>query len=314
MPIIESAQRGHNARIYRLTETRKPSLVLGVQRDQFQQRPGSAGLDDVVVVGARLGEDFVPALDALPAYSDQHGAFAGPVLANLSGSIPSISIRHRYVHDDYVGIEVPNVRNDGARAVDALGVVPMALKQVQQGIVRVLIVVHNENTGAVRHGEKNTGMGGAPHASLDLMRPISGAVVERMSGGKREADRDMTSPDGSADPGALSTRARLSGSPSERRHTSPGCLLRQTVPTPEREVQFSGRVSVSLFLRRVPILCLKYVLVPTVRRWMTTMTAGYASWTSVLPSKGNVEAAIYVGCPSSARASRVRRPRFRACG
>ena len=154
-----------------LTETRKPSLVLGVQRDQFQQRPGIAGLDDVVVVGARLGEDSVPALDALPAYSDQHGAFAGPVLANLSGSIQSISIRHRYVHDYYVGIEVPNVHNDGARAVDALGVVPMALKQVQQGIVRVLIVVHNENTGAVRHGEKNTGMGGAPHASLDLMRP-----------------------------------------------------------------------------------------------------------------------------------------------
>ena len=105
----------------------------------------------------------------------------------------------------------------------------------------------------------------------------------------------MTSPDGSADPGALSTRARLSGSPSERRHTSPGCLLRQAVPTPEKEVRFSGRLSVSLFLRRVPILCLKYVLVPTVRRWMTTMTAGDASWTSVLPSRGNVEAEIYVG-------------------
>jgi hypothetical protein len=121
------------------------------------------------------------------------------------------------------------------------------------------------------------------------------ALRWKSSGGKREADRDMTSPDGSADPGALSTRARLSGSPSERRHTSPGCLLRQAVPTPEREVQFSGRVSVSLFLRRVPILCLKYVLVPTVRRWMTTMTAGDASWTSVLPSRGNVEAEIYVG-------------------
>ena len=88
-----------------------------MERDQFQQRSGSAGLDDVVIVSAHLGENSLPALDALPAYSDKQGAFAGPVQANLSGRIPSFG--HRDVQDYYVGIEVPNVRNDGARAVDA---------------------------------------------------------------------------------------------------------------------------------------------------------------------------------------------------
>jgi hypothetical protein len=127
-------------------------LLRGVRRDQLHQRLGVAGLEDVVVVGAHLRKGFVPALGVLPAHTDQDRAFpASAALPKLTGSIPSVSIPHRYVHDHYVRIKVPNVRDDSACAVDALGFVPMALKQGRQGLEHVLMGADNENTSAVQH-------------------------------------------------------------------------------------------------------------------------------------------------------------------
>jgi hypothetical protein len=136
-------------------EQRQPELrkLHRVRPDQSQQHCGVEGLDEIVVVAARLGAPSVAVFGVLPGDSDQHGSFAGLMLANLLSSIPSAFIRHRYIHDDYVRVEVANVRNDGARAVEALGVVAVVLKQGQQCSDHVLIVVHNENTGAMRHGE-----------------------------------------------------------------------------------------------------------------------------------------------------------------
>jgi hypothetical protein len=119
--------------------------------DQFQKHLGVAGLDEVVVEAAEVREDFIGVLRVLTAYSDQQGALAVSKFADLLGSIPSASTRHRYVHDDYVGIEIENVRKDCLRAVDALGVVPLDVKQKQQGIHHALIVVNNENTSALPH-------------------------------------------------------------------------------------------------------------------------------------------------------------------
>ena len=52
-------------------------------------------------------------------------------------------------------------------------------------------------------------------------------ISSRLTKNKTRQIGDMTSPDGSADPGALSARARLSGSPSARRHTKRSRMLAQ---------------------------------------------------------------------------------------
>jgi hypothetical protein len=135
-------------KVEELRRAKARKLLCRVRRYQFQQHLGVEGLGEVIVKADQLAAESV-----LPAdHRDQHRALAGSVSENVSGSIPSAFAR-RYVHDDYVRIEDPNVSNDGARAVYALGVVPVSLKQDQQGIHHVLIVVHNENTSAVGHGD-----------------------------------------------------------------------------------------------------------------------------------------------------------------
>jgi hypothetical protein len=126
--------------------------LLRVRRNQLQQHLRIAGLREVVVEAAQLRHQSVPRL-GVPTERNQHGSLPASVSANGADSIPAASARHRYIHDYDVGLEVVNVRNDRPGAVDALGVVPLGLKQGHQGLDCVLIVVHNENAGAVRHGE-----------------------------------------------------------------------------------------------------------------------------------------------------------------